>query len=117
MSLAPARTETQRQFKQEMLKSLPTESIQALGSICKNALDNPKLKMTANLRRKVAAQRANLLHLANSKLSPTSRRKYLLQQQQQQQQSGGALPLLPLLFSLLPPVASFVGSLVSSSRN
>lgn len=112
MCLAPARTESQKQFKQEMLKSLPTESIQAIGSICKNALDNPKLKMTANLRRKVAAQRANLLRLANTKLSPTTRRKHLLQQQQQ---SGGALPLLPLLFSLLPPVTSLVASLVTPS--
>ena len=113
-----------------MIKYLPYGAIQAVSSICKNAIDNPNLKMTSTLRRRVQAQNEALRRLANTKSSLASRRKQLVEavaissptitsrgrgkKRGDGQQTGGALPLLPMLYSLIPPVASFLGNLITT---
>lgn len=108
----PARSAAQRRIRNDILKAAPNETIMAISSMCLNALENPNLRMTSALRRKVGQQAPQLKRLIDEKTSLARKRRLLEQENNMEQQSGGALPILPLLFSLLPTVGSLVGGLI-----
>lgn len=116
MALQPGRTEGQRRLQRDMLHALPNDTLAAIGSVCKNALDNTNLRMTNCLRRKIAQNNDILRKLADPQKTISSKRRMLASSEDGGQRGGGAaLSLLPLIFSLLPTVGNFVGKMVTKN--